>query len=404
MIRLFVIAWRNIFRNTLRSAAILFSVWLGLLAGIFSGSLVKGMMDSRFDNFIEKEISHIQIHHPLYVNRPEVGFYVANYAEISQRLLSIEGVKALSARTQIQGMIASATYQGGIHISGVDPNEEQLTTGFADQIIEGSFLEESHNALVIGKHLAEKMKVSLGSRVVVSFQDPDNNLISAAFTITGLFTTYYKRFDESHAFVHKSYLNKQLGIDNACHEMAILAVSPDRVPTIVEQAQELAPDLLVRSWDQIAPELLFWVEMGSTFSFIFITIILIGLAFGLLNTMLMAIFERTRELGMLMAIGMNKKKVFTLIVLETTILSISGALLGMLSAGILIQYLQNKGVNLSAFSDVMHEIGFETIIYPQWDITLFISLPFLVVLTSLIAAIYPAIKALKLSPAEAVRK
>jgi putative ABC transport system permease protein len=404
MKKLIQIAWRNIFRNKLRSFAIMCSVLLGLLAGIFASALVKGMMDSRFDNFIEKEISHIQVHHPKYIGRKEIVHYLEDYPKISQQLMTIEGIQSVSPRTKIQGMIASATFNGGVQLNGIAPLKEHHTTGFADNMVEGSFLEQAGNSIVIGKYLADKMKVGLGSRVVLSFQDKENNLISAAFTVGGVFTSYYKRFDESQVFVNIDYLNKHLGIEGGFHEIAVLAKHQNHVESIKSEVKEILPFASVRSWDEISPELLFWVETGSTFSFIFITVILIGLAFGLLNTMLMSIFERTRELGMLMAIGMNKTKVFWLIVLETAMLSLIGAILGIISATILVSFFSKRGINLNSFSDVMHEIGFETMIYPQLDYPFLYTLPFLVVATALIAAVYPALKALRLSPAEAVRK
>ena len=399
------IAWRNIWRNRLRSLAVIFSVTLGLFAGIFSSALVEGMMNGRFQNFIEKELSHIQIHHPDFVGQEEVFQTTGISIDILEHINLIPEVKSATVRTKTQSMIASATYTGGVQLIGVEPNFEQKTTGFAGNIIEGKYItDDDKNAIVIGKALAEKMKVSIGSRIVLTFQDIDNEIISAAFRVKGLFETHSSRFDESMAYTNIHYLNGHLNTENTFHEMAILAKQPEELSILTHQLKEKFSNVSVREWNEIAPEMNYWVQLSSIFSYIFIGVILVGLAFGLLNTMLMAVFERTRELGMLLAIGMNKIKVFNLIVLETIILSIVGAAVGLFAGVLVIKTTQNTGIDLSAFSDVMREIGFENIIYPELNKVFISILPVLVMVTALLAAIYPAIKALKLNPAESVRK
>lgn len=402
--KLYKIAVRNIWRNRLRSIAIMASVFLGLLAGIFASALVRGMLEGRFANFIEREVSHVQVHHPDYIERKAVGLPAGYDPTDLERVLQLEGVQAATIRSQVRAMVASATYTGGVDLIGIRPEAENATTRFKEHLVEGVFIgEEESNQLLIGRALADKLRVGVGSRIVCTFQDKDNNLVSAAFVVGGLFETYYKRYDESTAFVNIDYLNRQLQIAGY-HEMAILGEDVADAGRLAKQIGEVLPNARARTWYEIAPELEYWVEMGSVFSYIFVVLIMIGLAFGLLNTMLMAVFERTREIGMLMAIGMNRKRVFGLIVLETIVLAILGSTLGMLGGWLLVHSTHKSGINLGAFSDVMHEIGFETVIYPSLDPAFFYTLPVLVVVTALLAAIYPAIKALKLNPADAVRK
>jgi putative ABC transport system permease protein len=402
---LFKIAWRNIWRNKLRSIAVMASVVLGLVAGVFSSAMVEGMMNGRFQNFIEKELSHIQVHHPEFIGQHEIFQTTQADKSVLNKVLDMPLVKSAAIRTKTQSMIASATFTGGVQLSGISPEHENNTTGFAENIIEGEYLDKSdRNAILIGESLAEKMKVGVGSRIVLTFQDAENEIISSAFRVKGIFETYYTRFDENNAFVNLEYINEYLKIGNEFHEMAILAHDAEQLDNIVADVQPLFPEMKVRKWNEISPELDYWVEMGSVFSFIFIGVIMIGLAFGLLNTMLMAVFERTKELGMLMAIGMNKTKVFSLIVLETVALSLTGTTVGMILAYLIIAYTKKNGIDLSAFSDVMKEIGFENMIYPVMNWNFYSIVPFVVFFTALLAAIYPAMKALSLNPADAVRK
>lgn len=402
---LFKIAWRNIWRNKLRSIAVMASVVLGLVAGVFSAAMVEGMMNGRFQNFIEKELSHIQVHHPDFIGQHEIFQTTGQSVEILSKVLEMPLVKSAAVHTKTQSMIASATFTGGVQLSGISPEHETNTTGFAENMIEGEYLNpDDRNSILIGKALAEKMKVGVGSRIVLTFQDAENEIISSAFRVKGIFETYYTRFDENNAFVNLAYINEYLKLGDEFHEMAILAKDAEQLDKIVADVQPLFPGMKVRKWNEISPELDYWVEMGNLFSYIFIGVIMIGLAFGLLNTMLMAVFERTKELGMLMAIGMNKTRIFSLIVLETMALSLTGTFVGMLLAYLSIAFTQSNGIDLSAFSDVMKEIGFENMIYPEMNWAFFSVVPFIVFFTALLAAIYPAFKALSLNPADAVRK
>jgi putative ABC transport system permease protein len=397
-------AWRNIWRNKLRSWAVMTAVFLGLYAGVFSGSIVEGMMDGRFENFIQKEVSHLQIHHPDFIAEHEIEHALTNRENYMRSVNDMAGVKAATTRTMVSAMIASANNTAGIRLIGIEPGYEHQTTEFADNIIVGDYISQHGDYVIVGKALAKKMNVDMDSRLVLTFQDKSNEIISIAVKIAGIFETYYNRYDESTVFMHQSTLNNYLGLEDGFHEMAILLEEEADIHQIQQQLKELVQVGEVRRWSEVSPELELWVEIGGIFSYIFLVVILIGLAFGLLNTMLMSVFERTREIGMLMAIGLNKKRVFGLILLETIIIAAIGTVLGLLFSYVTIALTAKSGIDLSSFSDVMMEIGFETMIYPKFNSLLFVILPILVFVTALISAIYPALKALRLNPAEAVRK
>jgi putative ABC transport system permease protein len=396
-------AWRNIWRNKTRSTAVILAVILGLTAGIFSSALVEGVMLSRFENFIEKQISHIQVHHPDFIREREVFQLIPENRHIIDQIAAMPSVKGATLRSKNQSMIASATYTGGIELTGVLPQQEHQTTEFASNIVAGNYLSiEPTNEILIGASMSKKMKVDVGSRIVLSFQDQDNNLISASFLVVGLFDTGYKRFDESNAFVHLHQISEYLDIDDQFHELAVLAHNPENLNEIVNALEPFFPDMRIRTWQEVSPELEIMMASSGMFSYIFVILILIGLAFGLLNTMLMAVFERTREIGMLMAIGMNKRKLFLLIIIETLFLSLSGTAIGIILAIALVSWTGHIGIDLSAFSDVMKELGVDPVIYPTLDLSFTYVLPFIVVAISIISALYPASKALGLKPAEAI--
>ncbi|MCC5918625.1 MAG: ABC transporter permease [Cryomorphaceae bacterium] len=403
--QLIKMSWRNIWRNKVRSAAVMVAVMLGLVAGLFSSAMVEGVLLSRFHNFIENQISHIQVHNPEFIRDQEVFQTVGGGQIDLETVANWSEVKAATIRSRTQSMIASATYTGGVELYGIRPNSENNTTNFSRHLIEGDYLiGESENAILIGNALAEKMKVRVGSRIVLTFHDKDNNLVSAAFVVRGLFDSGYKRYDESVAFTFHDYLNSHLGLQGDFHEMAVLANNLDDLSSLEEKLSSHFPKSEVRKWNEIEPGLEIIVTSGNMFSYIFLILIMIGLAFGLLNTMLMAVFERTREIGMLMAIGMGKGRLFLLIVLETLFLSLTGSIIGLLLGYGLVKYTGRVGIDLSAFSDVMKELGVDPVFYPEISREFALIIPIIVLITALLSAIYPALKALSLRPVEALQK
>jgi putative ABC transport system permease protein len=403
---LFIISWRNIWRNPVRSLIIIGSVMTGLWAGIFVSSLSHGMIRQGFKTRIEQQVSHIQIHHPDYLKDRVVSSNIPNFKDIFDSLEQSEEIAGFTGRSLVDGMIQTASVTRGVTIVGIDPDRENQTTKFADNIKEGDYFESiNRNPILIGRKLAEKMKLELRSRLVLTFQDLSGEITAASFRVCGIYETINSTTDEQHVYVLQSDISRLLGGDAIIHEVAILAKNMDVVGSISESLRADFPNLLVREWMEIAPDLMYMHEMSSVVLLVVVGIILFALAFGLVNTMLMSVFERTRELGMLMSVGMNKLKVFTMILLETTYLTLLGSFLAILAGLISIAAFSRTGIDLNAVGgDSMNDFGFDALVYPALDPVFFVYLIFLVILASILSALYPAYKALKLKPAEAVRK
>ena len=399
------ISWRNIWRNRQRSVIMILAITAGLWGGLLAASIAMGLIDQRFRTGIEQEFSHVQIHNPEFLKDNSPKYSINNFQEIFNRLEDDAQVQAFSGRTLVNGMIATANQTKGINILGIDPDKEPATTNLDKNVIEGNFLDETmRNPVLIGKRLAESMKAGIGSRVVLTFQDLDNELVSVACRVSGIFQTANTMFDESNIYLLQSDLNELLGSENLINQIAIVLEDYRESDPFVEALKPIYPDLTIRTWAEISPQLSLYYQMGMTMFIIILIIILMALAFGLLNTMLMSVFERIRELGVLMSIGMSKKRVFLMIVIETVFLTLTGALVGMLTGFATIKLVSNKGINLAPLGgDTLQDFGFDPVIYPQLEGSLIIYLTILVILTALLTGIYPALKAIRLQPAEAVR-
>jgi ABC-type lipoprotein release transport system permease subunit len=243
-----------------------------------------------------------------------------------------------------------------------------------------------------------------GSKLTLTFLDKDNNQIGAVFSITGLYDIANSMFEKSTAFVRNADLKKLTGLpDNTFHEIIVRINNLDQTESLTDTLAEKFPEMEVLNWKKLQPELGMMTDMVQQFYLIFGLIILAALAFGIVNTMHMVVLERTRELGMLTAIGMNRKKVFSMIMLESVFLSLVGGIAGMIVSYIVIRITANTGINLSQYAEGFEAIGYSALIYPQISGGFFGIVTVLIILTGIISSIYPALKALKLNPVEAIR-
>jgi ABC-type lipoprotein release transport system permease subunit len=235
-------------------------------------------------------------------------------------------------------------------------------------------------------------------------QTADGELTGGVFRVVGIYRITNSQFENSMAFVKKDDLHELTGLnEGAAHEIAIRLNNDAQLKPIMKKLKAEFPDVSVMSWKELQPELGMMTEWMNVMLYVIMVIILLALGFGIVNTMLMVVMERVKELGMLMAIGMNRARVFSMIMLETILLSLTGGVIGMGIAALLVNYFGNVGIDLSLFSKGFEAIGFSSILYPQIGLVFYFTITILIIVTAILASIYPALKALKLKPAEALR-
>jgi putative ABC transport system permease protein len=398
------IAWRNLWRHRTRSVAIIASVALGVWAGAFIVSIYYGMGNERVRIAIEEEVSHLQVHHPKFREDFEVVWNF-DLDSLNAVLRNTPGLKARSLRTTAQGMLANAAGSNGVQINGVDPASEAATRNLDHFVKTGAYFDPAKkHQILVGKKLADKMKLIPGAKVVLTFQDLEQNIQSGAFRICGIYETSNAPLDERNVYVQQHELNDLLGTPGCGTEAAVLLRGEDDLPAAFEALRKRLPGLEVESWRSISPETDLVISSLDVSSLIIIVIIVLALAFGIVNTMLMAVLERTREIGMLMAVGMTKIRLFGMVVLETVLLAMAGCPIGFGCAWILNEWLSKKGINLGAIAgNMVKDFGFSAVIYPDlpgfkaWQIVQ------VVFVTALLASVFPAWRALKLKPVEAIR-
>jgi len=401
------IAWRNIWRNKLRSLIVILAVTLGLFGTIFITALSNGMVEQKIDAAIQNEISHIQIHHPEFMLNNSLDYYIPEADEVLKQISSIEQVENVSSRIKLSAMASTAASGAGIIINGIDPETESTISEIDNSIINGGYFDKPSKSsrILISQKLAEKLKARVGSKIVITTQSTDDELTYGLFRVTGIYKTSNMMFDEPNVFIEKDAISELLSFnENNATEIAVLLKDTKYTDEITDQIAKMYPQDSVMSWKTLQPFLLGLSSMMDQFSYMLLVIILIAMAFGIINTMLMVILERTRELGVLMAVGMNRIRIFSMIMLETIFLSLVGTVVGIAISVSVVELTSSQGINFAAVAEGFESMGYSALVYPIVYTEFYFAITIMVIITAILSSVYPARKALRLNPAETTRE
>ena len=244
----------------------------------------------------------------------------------------------------------------------------------------------------------------MNTSIELTFQDKYGEIVHPVFKVRGIYKTNNSGFDGMHAYIDRGSLNQYTGLaGNEVHEIAIVTTDNERAIPLSEKLKKILPEQDIMSWRQLSPEIAMYTDFSNVIGYIYVVIILFALAFGIINTMLMSVLERLKELGMLMAIGMNKRRVFTMIMTESVFLTLTGAVIGMTFCAIILAILGKTGINFGMWAEGFEAIGYSAIVYPVVTWQNYIVITLLVILTGIISSVWPARKALRLNPVDALR-
>tara|TARA_R110002050_G_scaffold11122_2_gene37821 strand:+ start:22849 stop:24063 length:1215 start_codon:yes stop_codon:yes gene_type:complete len=399
------IAWRNVWRNKSRSLIVISSIAVGVWALVAGTGFMNGFMVSYISDSITYLTSNVQVHNSEFGVDKDINFYISDATEKADHLTQLPGVKAVSKRVLVNGMIASAKKASGIEIRGINVTQEQQVTHLDSTLIDGAYFEGvKRNPVLIGAKLAEELNVKIRSKIVLTFSDSHGEMVSGAFRVVGIIKVSAVNLNASTAIVRDTDLQSLAGIGNNYHEIAVVTETQADEQQIISDYRNTYTGDLVQDWKEIAPELAYASDMFSNMLYILMGVILTALVFGIVNTMLMAVLERIKELGMLMAVGMVKSKVFFMIVVETIFLGLVGTPIGLLIGYLNVSFYTERGVDLTEYSEGLEAFGYSSNLFPYLDPSVYITVSIGVFITTIIAAAYPAYKAISLKPVEALHK
>ncbi|MFW2374202.1 MAG: ABC transporter permease [Gammaproteobacteria bacterium] len=400
---LIALAWRNLWRNKRRTLVILFAIVLGVWAMIFTAAFMRGMSLQIIDDTIENLTGHIQIHAQGYLDDPVVehGFQINDSLNTA---LHNDAIKQLAMRIRVPAVVASERDSYGLVLVGIDPQAEAGVSFIANSIVQGEYLSASDDrGVIMGKKMAEQLETRLGKRVVVMSQNRDNDIADRGFRIVGIFDTQMEALETGYLFMGRKTAEQLLDIDNQVSEIAIILNQGVQAESVVQQLKQQQPQLDIQSWDELQPMSKLMVEMYGDFHLIWHLIVFMAMGFGIINTLLMSVFERTREFGLFQALGLRPTFIMGQVWIEAIMLLLLGTALGNLVSWLSV-LATGEGIDVSAFAQGMEMANLSNIIpfvIVSGDLILANSV---VIVLGLLTSLYPAWRASRMVPADALTR
>lgn len=397
------LGWRNLWRNYRRTLIMLAAIVLGTGSMIFMTAVMRGMVDQMIRGGLRELPGHVQIHHPEYRDDPTVSNRMPPPAAELVRTLENPTVVTWATRVRVPAVITSERDTRGVILLGIDPERERGMSFISDDVSEGRDLESPDDTgLLVGRKMMERLETDLGKRVVVMSQDPENNIAERGFRIVGIFDSELEAQEEGFIVAGRHVVQAMLGIGDQSSELAVLGPNYRDVDDLYESiAAAAGQDLDVEPWFELNSLLGSMMKMMDGFVILFVGIIFIALAFGLVNTLVMAVFERTREIGLMLALGVGPRHIVAQVMAEAVLLLIFGLAAGNVIAWFTVASLSG-GINLSVVAEGLADFGVGSVIYPALTGRDVLLADVIVLVLGFLASISPAWRASRLEPVQAL--
>lgn len=402
-----LLAWRNLWRHGRRT-------WLTVGAMIFSNSLLIfaislqfGSYDMMIDNTLQAYSGHIQLQHQRYLDEPKMRYALPSVESGAQRLRDELGLASISARAAGFALASSEERSYGLQIIGVDAAHEPLVSTLPGLVKQGRYLESGAAAeIVIGAVLARNLKVGPGDELTFLGSGFDDSFAAGVVQIVGVFESGVADLDRSMAQINLGYFQEVFAMRGHGHSIVIRAEHIDDVEQLMMKIQSIGmtgDQLALRHWDDLQLGLRQAIQADLTSNSFMYIVLIVLVAFSVLNTQLMSVLERTREFGTMMALGLKPSRLSRLVMLETALMTGLGLMLGITCGLLLNLYLSRVGFSYPGMEEMALKFNLPDRMYPEISLFTLTMGPSIVAIASLLAAIYPATRLYRLLPIEAMR-
>ena len=402
-------AWRNVWRNPRRTVLTMAAVAFSCLLLVFMLSWQWGSYQAMINSAVGLRTGHLQVQAPGYQKNHDLRKVLAKPGEIARLLEGLPQVAAYSPRANAFALVSSQDRTYGVMISGVDPAGEARVSRLPGLVRQGRFLRPGDGAqAVLGRLLAQNLRVKVGDEVVLLGQGRDGSVAASAARVAGIVDAGQDELDRSLMQLPLAFFQETFAMRGAVHEMVILTHNLVQVPSLRREIQKglafskARPIPVVPSWRELMPGLLEAIQLDLMMGLVFYFILIVVVAFSILNTFLMAVLERTREFGVLRSLGVTPLRLFWLVLLESGFLTGLGMVAGTLMGVAVTWYFQVHGIHIGGLEEMMRQYGISDVIYPQLTQLTVAAGPVAVMLITFFSALLPAIKVTRLKPVEAL--
>ena len=383
-------------------AAVVSGVW----SKIFLGALMRGIADQRVRNGIATLTGHIQVHHKGYRDDPVIENSITNPAVVETTLKELLPPGAQWApRVRVNAIVSNARHSSGVTLVGIDPPGEAKVSFIGRAVTQGRYLEpDDQYGIVVGKALVDKFETKLGRKLVLMSQDTGQEIASRAFRIVGIFRAEMEATEKQFAFVTITAVQQMLKLKKGISEVSIILPVRQETNQVADalRTRLSSTEYEVQTWRELLPLVTAVLKIYDGFIFLWFLVVFIAMGFGIVNTTLMAVFERMREFGLLKALGMKPWWIIREVVTESFFLLVLGMIIGNSLGFLSIFALANTGIDLSSLAAGMEYFGMPRVIYPVIDSKDVIMANLVVFILGLLVSVYPAVKAARFTPVEAL--
>ncbi|MBD3288980.1 FtsX-like permease family protein [candidate division KSB1 bacterium] len=401
---IFKIAFRNIFRQKRRSILTALTMFGGFTLAAISIGWSDGTYSTIINLFTRNQLGHIQIHKQDYREQPSIYKTIDDYKQVEEKLSGIEGVETWTPRLFSAGIVSVRENSNGARIIGIDPEQENIATRFNKKLIKGDpFSKKPSHETILGKGLAKVLEAGIGDSAVVVSQAADGSIANDLYTIIGIIESGDQMTDRMSFYLHIDDAQELFVLQGRIHEIAVIARELDQVDALTGKIADRLdnPQLEVASWKEFAKSFYHAMQADVQGMWIMLFVIILIVAVGVLNTVLMSVLERRKEYGVLRAIGTKPRQIITLVLWEVSILALISVVIGIGLSSIINSSLSDQGFPLPEsftyggveFAKMYSEVSARSLYIPT--IT--------VIITALLVSFFPALKAAHSEPAKEMR-
>lgn len=401
------LAWRNLWRHSRRT-------WLTVAAMVFCNTLLifmislqLGTYDMMINNSLAMVTGHMQVQHADYNEDQRMRDTVPAVEALAAQVAAELGVDTVAARGQAFALASSDDRSFGVLLAGVQPASERLVSSLPGLVSEGRYLQpDDSDAIVIGAVLARNLKVGLGDELTFLGSGRDGSFAAGLATVVGIVATGMDEIDRSIAQVPLNWFQDVFSMGDHGHVVVARAPDLEQVGGAVARVATLLPPdsgLTVLDWDALQPGLRQAIRSDLASGWVMYSVFILLVAFSVLNTQLMSVLERTREFGVMLALGMGPGRLARLVAIETLLMSLLGLVLGLIAGGLVVAWLAYAGFSYPGMEEMAAQFNMDSRFYPQVSVVALIWGPLTVFLFTMLAAVYPSLRLYRLEPVQAMR-
>lgn len=397
------LGWRNLWRHRRRNGMLCLAVAVGVGGLMFIDAMLRGWQSGMVEDVIKNLTGHIKVHAAGYRDDPSVGYSFV-LPEVLTALLDNESSLRWTQRIVVPAVLMSERETRGVSLVGVEPSDEADLSFLGEVAIDGEGLSSADDArIVIGAELARQLETRTGKRIVMMTQGADNTTREAGMRIAGVYDAEGTGLEKMFAFTGRAALQRLLEIEGVTEVSVRVDGDEDTEAKLLGEIEATLPGYDVAGWKTLQPAAAAMTEYADMGIWIWYSIMLLALAFGLMNTLISAVLERVRELGLLQALGMGGTSIVVQVVIESLLIVALGTVLGVVLGLGLVQWLAD-GIDLSRWAQGVEFFNFRTVLVPDLLLSDVITICVLVMALGLVGSLYPAWRAVRLDPLDAMHR